>query len=325
MSSATHQNLKSLVSKTINMGRRNRKGRNISGILVLDKPAEMTSNAALQSAKRLFDACKAGHTGSLDPLATGVLPLCFGEATKFSQYLLDADKRYLTRVKLGVVTASGDADGEVIETNPVPEISDEALESVLTDYRGDISQVPSMYSALKKDGQPLYKLARQGIEVEREARPVTIYHLELLSRTEDELLLDISCSKGTYVRTLAEDIGRDLGCGAHVIMLRRLEAGPFDESSAVTLDQLADLSEDKQKMDELLLPVSAAVKDWPSIELTEVTASYFKQGQPVQVSNAPTDGWVTLFTDSEDVDDKFIGVGEIMEDGRIAPRRLVVS
>ena len=298
---------------------RKRKGRDISGILLLDKPAGMTSNAALQVAKRCFFAGKAGHTGSLDPLATGVLPLCFGEATKFSQYLLDADKRYLTRIRLGVTTDSGDSDGELLETRAVPEISDAELEAVLDDYRGDITQIPSMYSAIKVDGQPLYKLARQGIEVERKARPVTISRLEVVERSADELILDVSCSKGTYIRTLAED----MGCGAHVIELRRSEAGPFKEAETVTLAQVEALSEDRDQLDELLLPVSAAVKDWPGIELTEITASYLKQGQPVQVANAPTEGWVRIFSGSDD-GDEFVGVGEILEDGRIAPRRLVV-
>ncbi|MBT4161989.1 MAG: tRNA pseudouridine(55) synthase TruB, partial [Gammaproteobacteria bacterium] len=220
------------------MGRRGRKGRNISGILLLDKPPGMTSNAALQVVKRLFNACKAGHTGSLDPLATGVLPLCFGEATKFSQFLLDADKKYLARVKLGVITDSGDADGEVLERRPVPEIDDVRLEEVLQHYRGDITQIPSMFSALKVDGQPLYKLARKGIEVERKERPVSIYRLEASEREGDELTLLVHCSKGTYVRTLVEDIGKELGPGAHVIGLRRLAAGPFDAEETFTMSEL---------------------------------------------------------------------------------------
>jgi tRNA pseudouridine55 synthase len=306
------------------MSRRGRKGRNINGILLLDKPDGITSNAALQTVKRLFDACKAGHTGSLDPLATGVLPLCFGEATKFSQFLLDADKHYLATVQLGVTTDSGDSDGEVKEQFTVPDFSDEALEEVLDHYRGDIKQIPSMFSALKVDGQPLYKLARQGIEVERKERDVKIFSLELVERTRDKLTLDIKCSKGTYVRTLAEDIGRELGCGGHVIALRRLAAGPFEESETVTLPDLERLSEQKEQLDKLLLPVCSAVQDWPSVELTDVTASYFRQGQPVQISNAPTKGWVSIFSESED-NEEFIGVGEILEDGRIAPRRLVAT
>lgn len=305
------------------MGRRNKKGRNVSGILLLDKPMGMTSNAALQAVKRLFDANKAGHTGSLDPLATGVLPLCFGEATKFSQYLLDANKHYLARIKLGVVTDAGDSDGIVLERHSVPEIKDAALEAVLGGYRGAITQIPPMFSAIKVNGQPLYKLARQGIEIERKERPVHIYNLEVVAREFDEITLDIQCSKGTYVRTLAEDIGSDLGCGAHVIALRRLGAGPFTIDETVQMDLLESLSADKEQLDSLLLPISSAVKDWPSVELTDVTASYVRQGQPVQIANAPTQGWVSIFSETDD-DDEFIGVGEILEDGRIAPRRLVV-
>jgi len=223
------------------MGRRGRKGRNISGILLLDKPVGMTSNAALQTVKRLFNACKAGHTGSLDPLATGVLPLCFGEATKFSQFLLDADKRYQATIKLGVVTDSGDADGEVLERNEVPVIDDRSLEGVLEGYRGAISQVPSMYSAIKKDGQPLYKLARQGIEVEREARDIRIDELVVLERpAADELVFDVHCSKGTYIRQLADDIGERIGCGAHLVELRRLRSGDFTLDNAVTVDELKE-------------------------------------------------------------------------------------
>jgi tRNA pseudouridine55 synthase len=307
------------------MGRRGRKGRDISGILLLDKPAGITSNTALQVVKRLFDACKAGHTGSLDPLATGVLPLCFGEATKFSQFLLDADKRYQATFKLGVITDSGDADGKVLETRPVPEISDLKLESVLENYRGKISQIPSMFSALKVNGQPLYKLARQGIEIERKSRIVMIHELRVLERDEDKITVDVQCTKGTYVRTLAEDIGLELGCGAHVVELRRLAAGPYTVDETVSMEQLKVLAEDKAQLDGKLQPVSSAVQDWPQVELTEVTASYIRQGQPVQIANAPTTGWVSIFSESDDLNEEFIGVGEVMDDGRIAPRRLVVT
>ncbi|MFP6806040.1 MAG: tRNA pseudouridine(55) synthase TruB [Pseudomonadales bacterium] len=311
------------------MGRRSRKGRLVNGILLLDKPHGMTSNGALQEAKKLFGAAKAGHTGSLDPLATGVLPLCFGEATKFSQFLLDANKRYVTTIKLGIVTATGDAEGEVLSTRKVPEISSSKLESVLEKFRGEISQIPSMYSAIKVNGQPLYKLARQGIEIERKSRQVTIFNLELLIQSSDELELDISCSKGTYIRSLAEDIGEALNCGAHVIALRRLESGPFGIEETYSMEELRRLKDSGgvKALDEKLLPESASVDDWPSVKLTEVTASYLTQGQPVQVSNAPTRGWVRIFSEarnSENEDETFLGVGEILEDGRIAPRRLVV-
>ncbi len=305
------------------MGRRQKKGRDVSGILLLDKPAGMTSNAALQMVKRSFKAAKAGHTGSLDPLATGVLPICFGEATKFSQFLLDADKHYLATIKLGVTTETGDSDGEIRERREVPALTEKSLECVLDKYRGDILQVPSMYSALKVDGQPLYKLARQGIEVERKERPISIYSLNVIERKDDELTLDVRCSKGTYVRSVAEDIGEDLGCGAHVTALRRLGAGPFGADELITIEAVEQIAELEEK-DSLLLPVSAAVQDWPSVELTELTASYLRQGQPVQISNAPTEGWVSIFSESED-DDEFLGVGEILGDGRVAPRRLVVT
>lgn len=304
------------------MSRRSRRGRPVNGILLLDKPAGMTSNGALQQAKRLFGAAKAGHTGSLDPLATGVLPLCFGEATKFSQYLLDADKQYETTARLGVKTATGDADGDVVETREVPELDEEHVEDVISGFRGKISQVPSMYSAIKVDGEPLYKLARQGIEIERKSREVTIHKLELLSLDGDNVNLRIACSKGTYVRTLVEDIGEELGCGAHVTALRRTKSGPFEIANAITMDELEALGTNEEK-DALLEPESAAVCQWPAIELTELTASYLKQGQAVQVANAPTAGWVRIFSEPSNAND-FLGVGEVLEDGRIAPRRLVV-
>ena len=317
------------------MGRKSRKGRPVNGILLLDKPAGMTSNGALQEAKRIFGAAKAGHTGSLDPLATGVLPLCFGEATKFSQFLLEANKRYLTTIKLGVVTTTGDAEGEVTSTAEVPEFSDSHLESLLEGFRGEISQIPSMYSALKVNGQPLYKLARQGIEVERKSRDVMIYNLQVISRISDEVTLDVTCSKGTYVRSLAEDIGQMIGCGAHVIALQRLESGPFNIEETCSIEELEQLRETggHDALDAKLLPASASVEGWPSVELSEITASYLRQGQPVQISNAPTAGWVRIFSEPEgpdgeamttDVAETFIGVGEVLEDGRIAPRRLVV-
>lgn len=307
------------------MGRRHKKGRNINGILLLDKPPGMTSNAALQWVKRKFDAAKAGHTGSLDPLATGVLPLCFGEATKFSQFLLDADKRYVARIKLGVTTDSGDADGSVIEEKPVPSFDTEQLEAALEHYRGEITQIPSMFSALKVDGQPLYKLARQGIEVERKSRQVTIHELVLLEHSADEICIDVRCSKGTYIRSIAEDLGRDLGCGGHVTQLRRLAAGPFEIAQTVEMAQIEKFEDDKGTLDAMLQPVSAAVQDWPSVELADLTASFLRQGQPVQIANAPCHGWVSIFSETSDEGETFMGVGEVLDDGRIAPRRLLVQ
>ena len=305
------------------MARRNR-GRDVSGILVLDKPQGMSSNDAVQRAKRLFNARKVGHTGALDPLATGVLPLCFGEATKFSQYLLTSDKKYWVRIQLGVATDSGDSDGKVIRTAPVVGVDAEKIEDALRFFRGEIDQVPSMFSAIKHKGQPLYKLARQGIEIEREARRVNIYSNELLAFDGDTLELAVHCSKGTYIRTIAEELGEVLGCGAHVIALRRLAAGPYVEEDLVTFEQLEEAVQ-QGSLDPFLLPVVSAVKQWPEVRLTDNTAYYLRQGQPVIVPHAPTSGWVRL--SEVDIDDstRFIGVGEILDDGRVAPRRLVVE
>ena len=288
----------------------------------MDKPAGISSNDVVQQAKRLFGAQKVGHTGSLDPLATGVLPLCFGEATKFSQYLLDANKTYWTRIRLGVSTETGDADGEVIAQVDATAITQTQVSDALETFVGEIEQIPSMYSALKHQGQPLYKLARQGIEVERAPRTVTIYSAELLQFAEAYIELRVHCSKGTYIRSLAEDLGAALGCGGHVSALRRLAAGPYAEAQAVTLEQLREF-DDPQEMDALLLPVASAVGSWPSVRLHEDTAHYVRQGQPVQVAHAPTDGWVQIFESAEE--DRFLGVGEVLTDGRIAPRRLVAS
>ena len=288
----------------------------------MDKPAGISSNDVVQQAKRLFGAQKVGHTGSLDPLATGVLPLCFGEATKFSQYLLDANKTYWTRIRLGVSTETGDADGEVIAQVDATAITQTQVSDALETFVGEIEQIPSMYSALKHQGQPLYKLARQGIEVERAPRTVTIYSAELLQFAEAYIELRVHCSKGTYIRSLAEDLGAVLGCGGHVSALRRLAAGPYAEAQTVTLEQVSE-NGDPQEMDALLLPVASAVGSWPSVRLHEDTAHYVRQGQPVQVAHAPTDGWVQIFESAEE--DRFLGVGEVLTDGRIAPRRLVAS
>ncbi|MCB1877531.1 MAG: tRNA pseudouridine(55) synthase TruB [Chromatiales bacterium] len=302
------------------MRRRRNRGRNVNGVLLLDKPVGMTSNAALQTVKNIFKAAKAGHTGSLDPLASGLLPICMGEATKISTYLLDADKRYWVQVRLGVTTTTGDAEGEVLETKPVPEFTEAELERVLDSYRGEIEQVPPMYSALKHQGQRLYDLARQGIEVEREPRKVTIFALALLAVEGDMLTLDVHCSKGTYVRTLAEDIGGDLGVGAHVIALRRTQVGPYRAEDMVPLESMEALANERfEVMDAKLLPVESALEGWPPVTLSEDAAYYLLQGQPVIVPRAPTEGWVRLYTQES----RFLGVGEIQDDGRVAPRRLV--
>ncbi|NNG14462.1 MAG: tRNA pseudouridine(55) synthase TruB, partial [Gammaproteobacteria bacterium] len=239
--------------------RRKNRGRNVSGIVLLDKPLGLSSNKALQEVKNLFFARKAGHTGSLDPLASGLLALCFGEATKISNFLFDANKRYRATGKLGEVTTTGDAEGEVVETRPIPELDASKLEAALEPFRGEISQVPPMYSALKHKGEPLYKLARQGIEIEREARQVTIYSLSLVELTADTFTIDIECSRGTYIRTLIEDIGNALGCGAYVTALRRTGLGPFGEADMVTLDALkAVYEEDKTQLKQFMLPTDSA-------------------------------------------------------------------
>jgi tRNA pseudouridine55 synthase len=302
---------------------RRRRGRRLCGVLVFDKPRGMTSNEAVQRVKRLFDADKVGHTGALDPLATGVLPLCFGEATKFSQFLLSSDKRYWARLKLGVETDSGDADGRVVRTRPVVGVDEPRVEASLESFRGPIEQVPSMFSAIKHQGQPLYRLARQGIEVEREARSVTIYSNRLLSLCGDTLELEIHCSKGTYVRTIAHDLGEMLGCGAHVAELRRLAAGPYGEEDLVTLAEL-DVASPEER-DRFLLPIATAVAGWPEVKLNDDTAYYVRRGQPVIVAHAPASGWVRLSEMLEHGATRFLGVGEILDDGRVAPRRLVAA
>ncbi|RDH87056.1 MAG: tRNA pseudouridine(55) synthase TruB [endosymbiont of Escarpia spicata] len=303
------------------MGRRRNRGRNISGVLLLDKPEGITSNKALQEIKFLFKAAKAGHTGSLDPLATGLLPICFGEATKMSAFLLDADKHYRVTVKLGETTTTGDAEGEILETASTDGVTEAALLEVLQEFFGEQQQLPPMYSAIKHKGERLYKLARQGIEVEREPRTIHIHALNLLSFDLPEFEMDVHCSKGTYVRTLAEDIGAKLGCGAYVCGLRRTGVGPFDDQSMVTLEQVKEDFEARRfaEMDALLLPLESALSDWPEINLTPDAAFYLKQGQPVLVPKAPTSGWVRLYANEVD----FLGVGQILDDGRVAPKRLL--
>ncbi len=310
------------------MGRRGAKGRDVSGILLLNKPGGLTSNAALQRVKRLFFAKKAGHTGSLDPIATGVLPICLGEATKVSGFLLNATKGYFSTVKLGQRTDTADIEGEVIETRPVPVLNEAGVLDVLAQFTGDIEQLPPMYSALKRDGQPLYKLARQGIEVERELRSVTIYSLELLALREDELDIQVLCSKGTYIRTLAEDIGEVLGCGAHVKVLHRTQVGEFAIDKTITLEQLDALRDQGpvEELDSLLLTPDSALDDWPLISLTDDMARYIQQGQAVFVPKAPTEGLVRLYAGQDGAgQDRFLGIGHILDDGRVAPKRLMAQ
>ena len=294
--------------------------RPISGVLLLDKPVGWTSNAALQAVKRLYQAQKAGHTGSLDPLASGLLPICLGEATKLSGLLLNADKSYRFTCRLGVITATGDAEGEVLATRPVGPLSREQIEAALRRFTGPIQQIPPMYSAVKRDGQPLYKLARQGIEVERAPREVTVHELRLLRQDAEELECELRCSKGTYVRTLAADLGEALGCGARVSALRRTAVEPYDAARMVTLDALRERAErGLAALDEWLLPPDSAVANWPAVSVSGDSAFYLRQGQPVLVPRAPSQGWLRLYQEGR----QFLGIGEILDDGRVAPRRLL--
>lgn len=293
--------------------------RDVRGILLLDKPVGMSSNAALQQVKRLYGARKAGHSGSLDPLASGMLPITLGEATKMAGFVLEADKQYWTRIKLGITTTTGDAEGEAVKTCPVGPVDESRLRAVLEDFTGRIQQVPPMHSAIKRNGQPLYKLAHKGVEVERRPRQVKINHIRLLNHAADELELEISCSKGTYIRTLAEDIGNRLGCGGHVSSLRRLSIGPYRSDQMVTLEALTSAGEAPSTLDALLLPMESALLHWPSVCLSDEMAFFIRRGQPVVVSKAPKGDMVKLYS----VRDRFLGIGRVMEDGRVAPRRLV--
>lgn len=298
--------------------RKNKNCRGLNGILLLDKPAGYTSNQALQKVKRLFRACKAGHTGSLDPIATGLLPLCFGEATKVSQFMLDSDKRYWTRIQLGVETETYDSEGEVVATRPV-DVSRRDVERELKRFEGEIEQLPPMYSAVKMGGEALYKLARKGVEVERQPRKVTIHELNLEAFEGEFIELDMTCTKGTYVRTLAHDLGQNLGCGAHVVGLRRLEVGDFGIDEAVTMDALEEMPPEQR--DALLLPVDEALQDLPDVSLTSLATHYLVQGQPVSVQHGHSPGWVRLYEEGE----RFLGMGEVLDDGRVAPKRLMLK
>ncbi len=300
------------------MTARNR--RPVSGVLLLDKPVGWTSNAALQAVKRLYQAQKAGHTGSLDPLASGLLPICLGEATKLSGVLLNADKSYRFTCRLGVTTATGDAEGEIVTVRPVPVLSRETVETALQRFTGAILQEPPMYSALKHNGQPLYKLARRGIDVERRPREVFIHELRLLRLEGEEMECDLRCSKGTYVRALAADLGEVLGCGAHIAALRRTAVEPYNAERMIGLDALHEQAQEGlAALDDHLLPTDSAVATWPAVRVRGDVAFYLRQGQPILAPHMPTQGWVRLYQG----DDQFLGIGEILDDGRVAPRRLL--
>lgn len=301
------------------MSRARRQCRPVDGVLLLDKPAGLTSNAALQAAKRLLNACKAGHTGSLDPIATGLLPLTFGEATKLSQFLLDADKRYAAVVRLGQSTATYDSEGEVTQERPVTARRAD-VEQALKRFEGEIEQIPPMYSAIKQGGQALYKLARAGVEVERTPRRVVVRELRLLGFDGERVEIEVACSKGTYVRTLANDLGEALGCGAHVVQLRRLAAGDLSVQQAVTLADLEALPTPEARAARLL-PADAMLGHLPVVQLSALAAHYLRQGQPVTARLERTSGWVRLYAPEQ----RFLGLGEVLDDGRVAPRRLVAE
>ena len=309
------------------MARRGRRdaGRAVNGILLFDKPAGCTSNQSLQRLKHLYQAKSAGHTGSLDKPATGLLPICFGQATKCSSYLLDADKTYHMFCRLGARTTTGDASGEVLEQMAVPVLYQADIEEVLHRFTGTIEQVPPMYSALKYHGRRLHVLARAGQEVVRQARPVTIHTLRLLSHTPDTLELWVDCSKGTYMRALAEDIGSALGCGAYVQRLRRECCGPFQADAMYDFDTIAQLLRAKGQaaIDALLLPPESALPDdWPEVRLVAEVAAYFRQGQAVMVPGAPTEGFLRVHDAASGM---LIAIAEVQEDGRVAPRRILMS
>lgn len=304
------------------MARRKTSGRDLTGILIVDKPSGISSNRVLQITKRLFQASKAGHTGTLDPLASGVLPICLGEATKLSTYLLDADKRYRVTCQLGIATNSGDSDGEVIGEKLLPDFNETSLTALLKDFSGEQTQIPPMFSALKHQGQPLYKLARQGVEVERKARQITIYDLQLLAVSADSFTLDVSCSKGTYIRTLVQDIAAAMGSCGHVTMLRRTAAAGYDLTQAIALDKLENLAEqqDLALLDNTLLPAVNALPEWPLIALNSEQSRQLYFGQPVQYSRSEYSGNIRLLDETG----TFTGLAQIDIDGVITAKRLFV-
>jgi tRNA pseudouridine55 synthase len=296
-------------------------GRNVHGIVLLDKRLGVSSNKALQEVRHLFNANKAGHTGSLDPLATGLLPLCFGEATKVSALMLDDNKRYHVVIQLGVMTDTGDAEGRVIETKPVPDLSMEEIHACLQQFMGEIDQIPPMYSALKHNGKKLYELAREGITIKRKARRIKIFELKLLGFFKDHLTLEVFCTKGTYIRSLAEDIGRSLGCGGTVQALRRLEAGLFNIEQAKTIEQLTAMSE--QDLFQCLIDVDKPLESLPCTHLSDEQAIAIKYGQSINFNRTPDlnsgmwQGTVRMYHAAV-----FLGLGEMLMDGKIVPKKL---
>ena len=287
-------------------------------MLLLDKPIGYSSNQALQKIKLVYQAAKAGHTGTLDPLATGLLPLCFGEATKFAHFLTDADKVYIATLKFGITTNTGDAEGEVLSVKDV-NFSKMQLEQVCSQFVGVISQIPPMYSALKHEGKAMYEYARAGVEIERAARTITIHNIEINAFDQDVATITVKCSKGTYIRTLAEDIGAQLGCGAHLIGLRRTATANYQISQAITLEQFEAMSPAQRAL--LLLPADSAVQHLPAITLDADSTFYLQQGQAIWQSGAVPQGLIRLYNEQHE----FLGLGELQSDGKIAPKRLIVN
>lgn len=295
--------------------------RDVDGILLLDKPEGLTSNAALQRVRRAFRARKAGHTGSLDPLASGLLPLCFGQGTKASAMLLDADKTYRVTIALGARTVTGDREGEVVEQAPVPVLDEAAVRRIASAFLGESSQIPPMYSALKHQGERLYRLARQGVEVERQPRRIVIHRLDLMGIDAGQLEFEVDCSKGTYVRTLAEDIARACGTVGHVSSLRRLALGPFNAPRMHELEAIEQASKRPQELEAMLLPVDAALPGMPSVELGVAEQACVLQGQPVFMAG-PGGAQVRMYGP----DGRFLGVGRMSAEGRrLAPERIMIS
>jgi tRNA pseudouridine55 synthase len=299
------------------MGRR-KHGADIHGIVLLDKPVGISSNRALQRVRGIFQARKAGHTGSLDPFATGMLPICLGEASKTAAFMLEAGKRYRATALLGGATTTGDVEGEVIQTCPLPDINCEGVAQVLARFEGEIKQVPPMYSALKHEGRPLYEYARAGIEIERPARSVTIHELKLVNWQSPRLTFDVHCSKGTYIRTLAEDIASALDCCAHLVELRRTMVEPFDDYSMVTLEQLQQ-AKDTGGLSDLLLPVDAGLPDWPRVELDSVQQGKFRHGQHFPLAHGGSNtGKVRVYGPEGDL----LGLAELLQGGELQPSRV---
>jgi tRNA pseudouridine55 synthase len=290
--------------------------RNVNGVLLLDKPLGFSSNQALQKVKWLFSAAKAGHTGTLDPLATGLLPICLGEATKFAQYVTDADKTYFATIKLGVTTNTGDAEGEVLVMSPV-NVTQSQFAQVCQQFIGEISQIPPMYSALKHEGKPLYAYARSGVDIGRQSRLITIKNIVLNDFLGDVAQITVTCSKGTYIRTLVEDIGAKLGCGAHLIGLRRTETAGYLLSQAITIEQLETLNIEAREA--LLLPVDSAIESLPIVTLNADAAYFLLQGQAVWMAGKIPHSDLRLY----DENNQFLGLGFLQDDGKIAPKRLI--